>query len=222
VASAGERRVAVERYLTEKLVPSDAALEATLASGLPPHEVSPLEGKLLYVLARAVGARTVLELGTLAGYSTIWLGRAVPADGRVLTIEADPGHAAVARANLERAELGDVVELRVARALEALRQLIAEGGGPFDLIFLDADKASNDAYLELALELSRAGTLIVADNVVRSGAVADGGSEDASVQGVRRFFDLLAAEPRVTATALQTVGGKGHDGLALALVVSQD
>lgn len=200
-------------------MPSDAALEATLEAGLPPHDVSPLEGKLLYLLARAVGARNVLELGTLAGYSTIWLGRAVPADGRVLTIEVDPDHAEVARANLERARLGDVVELRVAPALEALRRLIAANAKPFDLIFLDADKASNAVYLEHALELSRPGTLIVADNVVRGGAVADPRSEDATVQGMRRFFELLAAEPRVTATALQTVGGKGHDGLALALVV---
>jgi predicted O-methyltransferase YrrM len=219
VASPPERWSAVERYLTELLVPSDAALEATLEAGLPPHDVSPLEGKLLYLLARAVGARNVLELGTLAGYSTIWLGRAVPADGRVLTIEVDPDHAEVARANLERARLGDVVELRVAPALEALRRLIAANAKPFDLIFLDADKASNAVYLEHALELSRPGTLIVADNVVRGGAVADPRSEDATVQGMRRFFELLAAEPRVTATALQTVGGKGHDGLALALVV---
>jgi predicted O-methyltransferase YrrM len=220
VASAIERWTAVERYLTELLVPPDAALEASLGSGLPPHDVSPLEGKLLFLLARAVGARNVLELGTLAGYSTIWLGRAVPADGRVLTVEADPAHAEVARANLERAKLDEVVELRVAPGLEALRQLIAERAGPFDLIFVDADKANNAAYLELALELSRPGTLIVADNVVRGGAIADAGSGDATVQGVRRFFDLLAAEPRVTATALQTVGGKGYDGLALALVVA--
>lgn len=219
MASAAERWSAVERYLTELLVPSDTELKATLDSGLPPHDVSPLVGKLLYVLARAVGARNVLELGTLAGYSTIWLGWAVPADGRVLTIEVDPDHAEVARANLERAQLGDVVEVGVAPALEALRGLIAERAAPFDLIFLDADKASNADYLELALQLSRPGTLIVADNVVRRGAVADEASEDATVQGVRRFFELLAAEPRVTATALQTVGGKGYDGLAVALVV---
>jgi predicted O-methyltransferase YrrM len=219
VASAPERWSSVERYLTELLVPPDTALEATLESGLPRHDVSPLEGKLLYLLARAVGARNVLELGTLAGYSTIWLGRAVPAHGRVLTIEVDPDHAEVARANLERARLGDVVELRVEPALDALRGLIAERAEPFDLIFIDADKASNAIYLELALDLSRPGTLIVADNVVRGGTVADPGSEDATAQGVRRFSELLAAEPRVTATALQTVGAKGHDGLALALVV---
>jgi predicted O-methyltransferase YrrM len=220
VASGGDRWSAVERYLTEQLVPSDPALDAALESGLPPHDVSPLEGKLLYLLARAVEARNVLELGTLAGYSTIWLGKAVPVDGRVLTIEVDPDRAAVARANLERAQLGDVVEVKVAPALEVLRGLIAERAQLFDLVFLDADKASNADYLMLALELSRPGTLIVADNVVRGGAVADPGSKDATVQGVRRFFDLLADEPRVTATALQTVGQKGHDGLALALVVS--
>ena len=220
MASAAERWRAVEQYLTELLVPPDAALEATLGSGLPPHDVSPLEGKLLYVLARAIGARDVLELGTLAGYSTVWLGRAVPADGRVLTVEADPAHAEVARANLGRAQLGDVVEVRVSPALDLLRELIAERAGPFDLIFVDADKANNAAYLELALELSRPGTLIVADNVVRGGAVADAGSDDPAVKGVRSFFELLAAEPRVTATALQTVSGKGYDGLAIALVLS--
>jgi predicted O-methyltransferase YrrM len=219
VPSALERWTAVDRYLTELLVPPDPALAAALDSDLPPHDVSPLEGKLLYLLARAVGARAVLELGTLAGYSTIWLGRAVAPEGRVITVEVDPRHAEIARANLERAELGDIVEVRVAPALEALQELIDDSAGPFDLIFLDADKAHNAAYLELALELSHPGTLIVADNVVRGGAVAEPESEDASVQGVRRFFDLLAAEPRVSATAIQTVGAKGYDGLALALVL---
>jgi predicted O-methyltransferase YrrM len=218
VASAAERWTAVERYLTERLAPPDPALAAALDSGLPPHDVSPLEGKLLHLLARAIGARNVLELGTLAGYSTIWLARAVPADGRVITVEADPQRADVARANLERAGLGDVVDVRAEPALDALRGLIADAG-PFDLIFIDADKANNEPYLELALQLSRPGTLIVADNVVREGAVADAASEDEAVQGVRRFFELLAAEPRLTATAIQTVGAKGYDGLALALVV---
>jgi predicted O-methyltransferase YrrM len=218
VASAAERWTAVERYLTERLAPPDPALAAALDSGLPPHDVSPLEGKLLHLLARAIGARNVLELGTLAGYSTIWLARAVPADGRVITVEADPQRADVARANLERAGLGDVVDVRAEPALDALRGLIADAG-PFDLIFIDADKSNNEPYLELALQLSRPGTLIVADNVVREGAVADAASEDEAVQGVRRFFELLAAEPRLTATAIQTVGAKGYDGLALALVV---
>jgi predicted O-methyltransferase YrrM len=220
VASAAERWTAVERYLTERLAPPDPALGAARDSGLPPHDVSPLEGKLLHLLARAVGARTVLELGTLAGYSTIWLARALPAYGRVVTVEANPQHVEVARANLERAQLAEVVELRAEPALEALSALIADGVGPFDLIFVDADKANNAAYLQLALELSRPGTLIVADNVVRDGAVADAESQDEAVEGVRRFFELLAAEPRVTATAIQTVGGKGYDGLALALVVA--
>jgi predicted O-methyltransferase YrrM len=219
VASAPERWTAVERYLTECLEPPDPALAATLDSGLPPQDVSPLEGKLLHVLARAVRARTVLELGTLAGYSTIWLARAVPADGRVITVEADPQRVEVARANLERAQVAEVVDVRAEPALEALRGLIAEGAGPFDLVFIDADKANNAVYLQLALELSRPGTLIVADNVIREGAVADAESEDEAVEGVRRFFELLAAEPRLTATAIQTVGRKGYDGLALALVV---
>jgi predicted O-methyltransferase YrrM len=219
VPSANERWTAVDRYLTELLAPPDPALAAALDSDLRPHDVSPLEGKLLYLLARAVEARAVLELGTLAGYSTIWLGRAVAPGGRIVTVEVDPQHAEVARANLERAELGGTVEVRVASALDALHGLITDSAGPFDLIFIDADKANNAAYLELALELSRPGTLIVADNVVREGAVADAESEDVTVQGVRRFFDLLAAEPRVTATAIQTVGAKGYDGLALALVL---
>jgi predicted O-methyltransferase YrrM len=219
VPSADERWTAVDRFLTDLLVSPDPALAAALDSDLPPHDVSPLEGKLLYLLARAVEARAVLELGTLAGYSTIWLGRAVAPRGRVVTVEVDQQHAEVARANLERAELGDAVEVRVASALDALQALIADSAGPFDLIFIDADKASNAAYLELALELSRPGTLIVADNVVRGGAVAEAESKDATVQGVRRFFELLAAEPRVSATAIQTVGAKGYDGLALALVL---
>jgi predicted O-methyltransferase YrrM len=219
VPSADERWTAVEQFLTELLVPPDPALAAALDSDLPPHDVSPLEGKLLYLLARAVEARAVLELGTLAGYSTIWLGRAVAPRGRVVTVEVDQQHAEVARANLERAELGDVVEVRVESAVNALRALIADSAGPFDLIFIDADKANNAAYLELALELSRPGTLIVADNVVRGGAVTEAASEDAAVLGLRRFFDLLAAEPRVSATAIQTVGRKGYDGLALALVL---
>jgi predicted O-methyltransferase YrrM len=219
VPSADERWTAVDRFLTDLLVSPDPALAAALDSDLPPHDVSPLEGKLLYLLARAVEARAVLELGTLAGYSTIWLGRAVAPRGRVVTVEVDQQHAEVARANLERAELGDAVEVRVASALDALHALIADSAGPFDLIFIDADKASNAAYLELALELSRPGTLIVADNVVRGGAVAEAESKDATVQGVRRFFELLAAEPRVSATAIQTVGAKGYDGLALALVL---
>jgi predicted O-methyltransferase YrrM len=215
-----ERWTAVDRYLTDLLVPSDPALDGALAGELPPHSVSPLQGKLLHVLARAIGARTVLELGTLGGYSTIWLARALPADGRLLTIEADPARAALARANLEHAGMTGVAEVRPARALDALDELVAEAAGPFDLVFIDADKAENAEYLPRVLELSRPGTLIVADNVVRDGAVANPDSGDPVVRSVRRFYELLAAEPRVTATVIQTVGAKGYDGFALALVTS--
>lgn len=215
--SPDERWTAVDSYLTELLVPSDAALDGAL-DGLPPHAVSPLQGKLLYVLARAVEARAVLELGTLGGYSTIWLGRSLPADGRLVTVEADAARADLARRNLERAGLAAVAEVRAARALDALAELVDEGAGLFDLVFIDADKAENAAYLPLVLDLSRPGTLIVADNVVRGGAVAETESHDPVVLGVRRFYELLAAEPRVTATVVQTVGAKGHDGFALALV----
>jgi len=205
---------AVDRYLVDRLVPSDPALEAALATG--GAAVSPAQGKLLHLLALAVGARYILEIGTLAGYSTIWLARALAPGGRLVTLESDPGCAAVARANLARAGLADVVELRSGPALDTLPQL----RGSFDLIFLDADKAENPEYLRWALELSRPGTLIVADNVVRDGAILEGSSTDPRVQGIRRFFELLAAEPRVSATAIQTVGSKGWDGFALALVVA--
>ena len=215
---------AVDRYLTDLLVSPDPVLEAVLsagaAAGLPPHEVSPITGKLLNLLARSLEARSILEIGTLGGYSTIWLARALPADGRLITLEAVPEHAAVARANIARAGLASLVELRLGPALETLPQLAPEGHGPFDLIFVDADKAGNPDYLAWALELSRLGSLIVADNVVRGGAVLDAAAGDPSVQGVRRFLELLAAEPRVIATAIQTVGSKGHDGLAIALVTT--
>jgi predicted O-methyltransferase YrrM len=189
-------------------------------AGLPPSEVSPTQGKLLHLLARLQGARAILELGTLGGYSTIWLARALPSDGRLVTVEADPHRAEVARANVARAGVAELVEVRVGAALDALAQLAAEGGAPFDLVYLDADKRSNPEYLPWALRLARRGTLIVADNVVRGGAVADASSGDPDVQGVRRFLELLAAEPRVSATAIQTVGSKGYDGFALALVTS--
>jgi predicted O-methyltransferase YrrM len=192
----------------------DEALAASSAAGLPPHDVSPLQGRLLELLSRLQGARAILEIGTLGGYSTIWLARALPAGGRLVTLEANVAYAEVARANVERAGFADVVEVRVGAALETLPTL----SGPFDLVFIDAHKRSNPEYLGWALELSRAGALIVADNVVRGGAVADAGSDDASVVGVRRFFELVAAEPRLSATAIQTVGEKGHDGFALALV----
>jgi predicted O-methyltransferase YrrM len=219
-----EQWTAVDRYLTDLLVPPDPALEAALqasaAAGLPPINVSPNQGKLLHLLARLQGARTILEIGTLGGYSTIWLARALPAGGRLVTLEADAKHAEVARANLARAGLADVVELRLGPALETLPQLAADGRGPFDLIFIDADKPSYPDYLAWALRLSRRGSLIVADNVVRKGAVLDPASDDPRVQGARRFNELLAAEPRVSATAIQTVGSKGYDGFALALVTT--
>jgi predicted O-methyltransferase YrrM len=214
----------VDRYFCDLLAPRDAALEAALAAsaaaGLPPINVAPNQGKLLQLLARAQGARTILEIGTLGGYSTIWLARALPAGGRLVTLEADPKHAEVARANLARAGLAEIVEVRVGRAGETLPQLVAEKRGPFDLIFIDADKASYPEYFAWSLRLAHVGTLIIADNVVRNGAVADPHSTDPNVQGVRRFSALLAAEPRVSATAVQTVGSKGYDGFAVALVVA--
>jgi predicted O-methyltransferase YrrM len=215
---------AVDRYLTDLFVPADAALDdalaASAAAGLPPISVSPNLGKLLFLLARLQGARAVLEIGTLGGYSTLWLARALPAGGRVVTLEAESAHAEIARANIARAGLGDRVELRLGPALETLPQLAAEARGPFDLIFIDADKPSYPEYFAWALKLARRGSVIIADNVVRNGAVLDAGSADARVQGARRFNALVAAEPRVSATALQTVGSKGYDGFAIALVIA--
>jgi predicted O-methyltransferase YrrM len=214
---------AVDEYLSDLLLPPDPALEAALdasrAAGLPAINVSAPQGKLLFLLARLQGARRILEIGTLGGYSTIWLGRALPPGGRLVTLEADPKHAAVARANLAHAGLGDVVEVRLGLGLNTLPRLVAEGADPFDLIFIDADKTGYPDYWAWALQLSHRGTLIVADNVVRDGAVADAGSDDPSVQAVRRYLALVAAEPRVSATVLQTVGAKGYDGLSLALVI---
>lgn len=215
-----EQWTAVDRYITGVFVHSDpaldAALEASAAAGLPPIQVSPNQGKFLHLLARAMGARTILEIGTLGGYSAIWLARALPPGGRLITLEADPRHAKVARANLARAGLTDVAELRVGRALETLPEL----AGPFDVIFIDADKPSNADYFTWALKLSRQGSLIVIDNVIRDGAVIDAASADPNVQGVRRLNELLAAEPRVSATTIQTVGGKGYDGFTMALVTT--
>jgi len=215
---------AVERYITDLLVPSDpaldAALEASTAGGLPPHEVSPSLGKLLQLVARAMGARAILEIGTLGGYSTIWLARALPPDGRLITLEADPRYAVLARASIARAGLADIVELRQGLALETLPQLAREGRGPFDLIFIDADKSGNPEYLPWALELSRRGSLIIADNVVRGGAVVEASSDDPRVRGIRRFNELLATEPGVDATVIQTVGSKGYDGFTFGLVTA--
>jgi predicted O-methyltransferase YrrM len=212
----------VDRYLDDLLLGRDAALEealqASAQAGLPPISVSPTQGKLLNLLARLRGARAILEIGTLGGYSTIWMARALPADGRLVTLEIDPKHAEVARSSIARAGLAARVEVRLGRALETLAQLSAEGAGPFDLIFIDADKPSLPEYFRWALELSRPGSLIVIDNVIRDGAVIDAASPDPSVQGVRRLNELMASEPRVSATAIQTVGAKGYDGFALALV----
>ncbi len=215
---------AVDRYINDLLVPSDSALGAALAAsaeaGLPAINVAPNQGKLLQLVARLQGARNILEIGTLGGYSTIWLARALPPGGRLITLEAEPKHADVARANITRAGLTEMVELRLGRALDTLPALLREGRGPFDLIFIDADKPGYPDYFAWALKLSRRGSLIVADNVVRKGAVADPASVDPMVQGVRRFMEVVAAEPRVSATAIQTVGSKGYDGLAFALVMA--
>jgi predicted O-methyltransferase YrrM len=213
---------AVDRYFTDLLVTPDpaldAALQASAAAGLPAINVAPNQGKFLHLLARISGARRILEIGTLGGYSTIWLARALPADGRLVTLELEPKHAEVARANFARAGLADRVELRLGPAQDLLPQLAAEKGGPFDLIFIDADKASTPDYFAWALKLSRRGSVIVVDNVVRNGAVIDADSNDPSVRGVRRFNQMLAAETRVSATAMQTVGSKGYDGFAIGIV----
>jgi len=213
----------VDRYITEKLVPSDAALvaalEANAAAGLPSIDVAPNQGKLLHLLALTKGARRILEIGTLGGYSTIWLARALPASGHLITLEVEPTHAQVARKNLERAGFSDVVEVRLGPAAESLAQLHAEGVEPFDLIFIDADKRSISVYLDWALKLARRGTLIIMDNVVREGAIVDAENTDPAVQGVRTMFDRMAAEPRLSATVIQTVGTKGYDGFAMAVVV---
>lgn len=213
---------AVERWLDGKLIAPDPALDdvlaANAAAGLPAYDVSPSQGKLLHLLARAVNARRILEIGTLGGYSAVWLARALPPDGRLITLEADAHHATVARANVERAGLGGRVEVRVGRALDTLPLLANENAGPFDLIFIDADKRSNDAYLDWAITLARPGSLIVVDNVVRDGRVLDGGSSDENVLGVRRLLERLRAQPRLVATAMQTVGSKGWDGFVLAFV----
>ncbi|WP_375476054.1 O-methyltransferase [uncultured Nostoc sp.] len=216
----------VDRYITDLLIPSDpvldAALQASDAAGLPPHNVSPNQGKLLMLLALIHKARTILEIGTLGGYSTIWLARALPADGHLITLESNPQHAEVACDNIARARLAHLVEVRVGRAIDTLPQLAKEEYNPFDLIFIDADKPSNPEYFAWALKLSRQGSLIIADNVVRNGAVIEVNSDDPNVQGVRRFNELLSAQARVSATAIQTVGNKGYDGFAIALVMREN
>jgi predicted O-methyltransferase YrrM len=219
-----DRWTAVDRYIAEKLLPPDPALEAALkanaAADLPSIDVAPNQGKLLHLLALAMGARRILEIGTLGGYSTIWLARALPPGGRLVTLEVDPKHAAVAQSNLSRAGHAESVELRVGPAKVSLAALHAEGSAPFDLIFIDADKPSIPAYLTLSLKLARLGSLIVIDNVIREGEIIDAATTDPAVQGVRAMFEMLAAEPRLSATAIQTVGSKGYDGFAMAVVVT--
>jgi predicted O-methyltransferase YrrM len=213
---------AVDEYIAAHVLRPDATLDAVARhaaeADLPPIAVAPNQGMFLHLLARLQKARSILELGTLAGYSAIWLARALPADGRLITIESDPKHAAVARRNVALAELAEIVDVREEDALAALARLTREGPKPFDLVFIDADKKRIPEYFEAALGLSRPGTLIIVDNVVREGTVLDAGSEDASVVGVRRFHQMLTRDRRVDATTLQTVGTKGHDGFTLALV----
>ena len=216
------RWTAVDQYVAGLFEPPDAALEAALAdsraAGLPPISVTANQGRMLHLIARAMGARRILEIGTLGGYSTIFLARALPPDGRVVTLEAEPRHAEVARANFARAGLSEVIDLWLGPALETLPRLVESSAGPFDVIFIDAHKPEYPDYLTWSLKLSRPGTLIIADNIVRGGAVADAASTDVNVQGVRRFNAQLAAEPRVRATIVQTVGSKGYDGFAMAIV----
>jgi predicted O-methyltransferase YrrM len=212
----------VDRYFSERLLPTDpileSALETSMRAGLPAISVSPNQGKLLQMLAQIVGARRILEIGTLGGYSTIWLARGLRPGGHLSTLEMDPDHAGIAQVNISRAGLQDVVKVWIGNALETIPQVAAERGGPFDMIFIDADKQNIPAYFEWALKLSRPGTLIIVDNVVRDGAVIDAESTDPSVQGVRRFIELLATESTASGTAIQTVGLKGYDGFAIVLV----
>jgi predicted O-methyltransferase YrrM len=213
---------AVDQYIVDHIVPSDAvldeALRASTAGGLPAINVSPPQGKMLMLFAKLANARAILEIGTLGGYSTIWLARALPPGGRVVTLEYEPKHAEVARANLARAGLSEVVDVRVGAALDTLPKIVAEGGGPFDLVFIDADKPNNPHYFEWALKLTRPGGVIVVDNVVRDGQIVDPKNTDPRIRGTRRLYETIAKEPRVTATAIQTVGSKGYDGFVMAIV----
>jgi len=222
---AEDQWVAVEQYFSKSLLLNDPTLESALATsekaGLPAISVSPTQGKLLQMLAQMLGARAILEIGTLGGYSTIWMARGMSPGGHLITLEVDPSHAAVAQRNLSSAGLQEVVEVKVGNALETLPRLAADRRGPFDLIFIDADKQNIPAYFEWALKLSRPGTVIVVDNVVRDGAVIDADSSDESVQGVRRFIEQVAANRRVSGTAIQTVGIKGYDGFAIVRVTTQ-
>jgi predicted O-methyltransferase YrrM len=220
-----ETWTAVDHYITQWFLPNDPVLDAALAAnavaGLPSIDVAPNEGKFLHLIALVRGGRRILEIGCLGGYSTIWLARALPAGGRLITLEADTKHAEIARSNIARAGLSELVDLRVGLALDILPLLQDEGVEPFDLIFIDADKSNNPEYLRWALKFSRPGSLIIIDNVVRDGAVIDENSSDPDIQGIRRLFEAVAAEPRLRATALQTVGRKGYDGFVFALVIKE-
>jgi predicted O-methyltransferase YrrM len=213
---------AVDEYLEAKLLPDDpvlaAAAAAAVAGGLPPIAVAPNQGRLLQLLVRILRARDILEIGTLGAYSTIWMARALPPGGRLVTLELSEHHAEVARANLERAEVADKVEIRLGPALDTLAEMVKEGTGPFDFIFIDADKENTRGYFERSIELAHPGTLIFVDNLVRDGELIDGASTDTRVLGMREFMDYAATEKRVDATAVQTVGSKGYDGFALAYV----
>ena len=219
------RWIEVEQWITGHLVQPDPALDGAVeraaAAGLPAIQVEPTTGKLLQLMARMVGARRILEIGTLGGYSTIWLARGLPEDGRLITLEANPDYAAVARENIRAAGVSQLVDLRVGPALEALPLIADDNDGPFDFVFIDADKQNQDSYLSWALQLTRLGSVIVGDNVVRDGHVLDLSTDDPSIQGIQRFMELLEADPRVDATAIQTVGSKGYDGFAVGLVVEE-
>jgi predicted O-methyltransferase YrrM len=214
---------AVDHYIDDELGLTDPVLEAALAAnaegGLPAIDVTAAQGKLLYMLAMLAGARRILEIGTLGGYSTIWMGRALPPNGKLITLEFDPKHAAVAKSNIERAGLSEIVDVRVGAALDSLPVIEAEKGGPFDLFFIDADKVNNPNYFEWAVRLSRPGSIIIVDNVVREGGLADATSEDAAIRASRKVAELLGSDPRVDGTVIQTVGTKGYDGFAIAMVV---
>jgi predicted O-methyltransferase YrrM len=215
---------AVDNYFEKMLIPHDSvlddALAACVAANLPAIQVSSVQGKLLHLLARIMGARNILEIGTLGGYSTIWMARALPEGGRIITLEADPKHAEVARKNFARAGVEGKIELRLGKALETLPQVATDGRGPFDMFFIDANKSNMPEYFEWSLKLARRGSVIIADNVVREGAVLDGNSKDADIQGIRRFLEMVGKEKRVSGTALQTVSTKNYDGFALVLVTS--
>jgi predicted O-methyltransferase YrrM len=215
---------AVDKYFDKMLIPHDSTLDDALAAAaaakLPAIQVSSVQGKLLQLLARIMGARNILEIGTLGGYSTIWMARALPEGGRIITLEADPKHAEVARKNFARAGVESKVELRPGKALDTLPKVAADGLGPFDMFFIDANKSNMPEYFEWSLKLARTGSVIIADNVVREGAVLDAKSKDDDIQGIRRFLEMVGKEKRVSGTALQTVSTKNYDGFALVLVTS--